>query len=158
MIDSRRNPKPTGPAMKKPSSSGPRCAMERAIRAIVSRSTGSRRWKLNWPAMPHMFQRSEVRGRSQMSGRRNTEPAHSAADSEHGKLRHHSVKAARSIDLRSVESWRRFKPRMPVSSSIATQFQETFPQQESRYSSQKSPSQVCTLSDKRVFVDRFKNC
>src|SRR5438552_3878245 len=36
MIDSRRNPRPTGPAMKKPSSSGPRCAMERAIRTIVT--------------------------------------------------------------------------------------------------------------------------
>jgi hypothetical protein len=29
--------------------------MERAIRTIVSRSTGSRRWKLNWPAMPHIL-------------------------------------------------------------------------------------------------------
>src|SRR5437016_2310359 len=61
MIDSRRNPKPTGPATKKPSSSGPRWAIEPAIRTIVSRSTGSRRWKLNWPAMPHIvIQRSEV--------------------------------------------------------------------------------------------------
>src|SRR6266446_4865934 len=75
MIDSRRNPNPTGPAIKKPSSSGPRCAMERAIRTIVSRSTGSRRWKLNWPAMPHivLVQRSEVRGqKSEVRGQKST--------------------------------------------------------------------------------------
>ena len=47
MMDPRRNPKPTGPAMKKPSSSGPRCAIERAMRTIVSGSTGSRRSKLS---------------------------------------------------------------------------------------------------------------
>ena len=55
-IDDRETPEsePEWARHEVPSSSGPRCAIDAAIRRITSGSTGCWCWKLNCPAIPHM--------------------------------------------------------------------------------------------------------